>query len=158
MGTAETLHLRRDDADPTKARELLNATTFAAHVLTKSPFGRLDQCGTMHSYAGIALDMALERSHESEIDEVTKCRFLMLPAATWILIAGERLHELCHGDMPEANGGFVTYRQWPRRFCEERWTFWKQRFRELEEPSGIDDQYRGMVSKATEKMEQLERR
>lgn len=110
----------------------------------------------MPSYASIALEMALELSHGSETDDMQIWRMLVLPAATWILVAGEKLHQLSHVTAPEASQYFVTYRKWPSTFCKERWIFWKQQLHQLKEPPGLHMSFQGMASRAEARMNELD--
>lgn len=138
------------------AEDLFNATTFAAHVLASLPDGKFAECGGMHTYADLALEMALELSHDSRTSREYTWQYLILPAATWILIAGQKIHQLCHSDVPEASTGFTTHRQWSRNFCSERWSLWREQMHRLAEPPGVEEKHRGLARRAAIRMDELD--
>lgn len=57
-------------------------------------------------------------------------RMYLPPAATWIMIAGSKIRELCFMDqLPEDDNKHSVQSQWGgRTYCSGRWTFRKRRF------------------------------
>jgi len=85
-------------------------------------------------------------------------RMYLPPAATWIMIAGSKIRELCFMDqLPEDDNKHSVQSQWGgRTYCSGRWTFWKRRFWELAWDTAIDIPCRVYAKTAHKVMDQLD--
>ena len=84
-------------------------------------------------------------------------------AATWVLLAGHRIYELCKTDHDRKDGapGSVHYdNEWlwgkGRGYSLDRWAFWKKRFNEISRTQGCDDKVKDIAAKAASEMEKVE--
>lgn len=85
------------------------------------------------------------------------------PAATWILLAGEKIHELCKSDADRkdgAPGATPAGDDWlwgkGRGFSVGRWALWKKRFEEIATISGLSDDVRDIAARAARAMRKVE--
>lgn len=84
------------------------------------------------------------------------------PAATWILLAGEKIHELCKSDHDRKDGapGSVPANEWlwgkGRGFSVGRWELWQKRFGEIAGTQGLRDDVRDLAARANSEMERIE--
>ena len=84
------------------------------------------------------------------------------PAATWILLAGEGVRELCKNDHDRQDGapGSTSYGdEWlwgrGRGYSLERWTLWKKRFFEIASTKELEDNVTEIAAKAAFEMERV---
>ena len=68
------------------------------------------------------------------------------PAATWILLAGKKIYELCKNGKDDKG----------RDFSLARWALWKEKFGEIAANEELDDSVRSIAEKASAEMESLE--
>ena len=87
----------------------------------------------------------------------------MPPAATWILIAGEKIHALCKVDHDRKDGapGVTPYHdEWlwgkGRGYGLDRWAFWKRRFEEIGKTEGLGEGVRHVAAKAAKRMGEVD--
>ena len=85
------------------------------------------------------------------------------PAATWVLLAGERIYELCKSDHDRkdgAGGSTSDCGEWlwkkGRGYSLERWAFWKQQFSEIATTQGLKDDVKDIAARAAAAMEKTE--
>jgi hypothetical protein len=85
------------------------------------------------------------------------------PAATWILIAGEKIHALCKVDHECRDGApgspVITTRVALGKgqgYSLERWKLWKKRFYEIAATEELKDSIRDIAAKAASKIEEIE--
>ncbi|KAI4717656.1 hypothetical protein E4T48_06132 [Aureobasidium sp. EXF-10727] len=77
---------------------LLYATTFGAVLFARAEFETF-----MPFHASIAMEIGIERPYDEKRELSNEWRMCLPPAATWILIAGDKLYKLCHGTLPCAS-------------------------------------------------------
>ena len=70
----------------------------------------------------------------------------MPPAATWILLAGGKIYELCKSGKDEKSRGFSM----------GRWALWKEKFGEIAVNRELGDDVGNIASKAVSEMERIE--
>lgn len=121
-----------------QAPQLLNAATFAATLLARTSF----DSGELY-YASAAMQEGLEIGYAPQsLSE--EWRVFLPPAATWILIAGPKLRELCLN-------GHRSIAAKP-----EKWVLWKQRFSVFAESIEVDENCRSLSARAARHMEELD--
>lgn len=131
----------------TQAAPFLNATLFAATCLR-----RVSSMVDLSRYAEACLQEAVEHSGAISRPREHAAMFGP-PAAAWILIAGERIYQLCKENYKRENvangiehGGFSL----------ERWAYWKQKFFEMAESEEMEDNARDYARKTGEAMGAVE--
>ncbi|KAG9693587.1 hypothetical protein KCU95_g6872, partial [Aureobasidium melanogenum] len=136
-----------------QAPQLLNITVFAAALMARSE-GSFD----VSFPASIAMEMGVDRPYDNTRESQEEWRMYIPPAATWILIAGSKIREVCYmKELPEAANQHPVRSQWGgRTYCPRRWDFWKRRFRSLAEDVAIDDRCRGYAKQAHDAMNTLD--
>ena len=104
------------------------------------------------------MDDGIDRPYDDTRELQEEWRMYLPPAATWILIAGSKIRELCFMDeLPEdCNQHSVRVKWSARTFCEGRWRFWKQRFWQLAEDAVIDIRCREYAKQAYDAMDKLD--
>lgn len=139
-----------------QAVPLLNATTFGAMYLArgKQPVGML-------VHAEISLMQGIE-VHCQTSDQHRRAAMYVPPAATWILLAGERIYEFCKSDSNRKDGApglTPDGDEWlwgkGRGYSLGRWELWKKRFGEIatmQLPDGVKD----LAARASSEMGQIE--
>lgn len=142
------------DAWLAQATPFLNATSFAATYLSRVP-----SMTGMSLYAELCLMEALEGPYETPEPRYRMAMYVP-PAATWILLAGRRLYQLCKDDYqrndgPSAGGG---ERLWwnGRGFSLKRWAFWKQRFCDITATEGLKGSIGDYARRAADEMGRIE--
>ena len=68
------------------------------------------------------------------------------PAATWILLAGGKVYELCKSGKDDKGRGFSM----------GKWVLWKEKFGEIAANQELGDDVRDIASKAVDEMERIE--
>lgn len=133
-----------------QAPALLNATHFAAKLFNDPSFR-----DGMGYHADRALREGLEKAYDIETREVERAwRMYIPPAVTWVMTAGDILFNLSLDNNTaknESSGHSIE------RFNPERWISWRNRFRAMAERSDIEDDIRGMATRAADEMEKLEK-
>lgn len=131
-----------DEGDWTDAQRttLLNVMTFSALYLAH---GEHDIGMPFH--AEVSLMEGVEtpyQTHEQQRRALTN----VPPAATWILLAGEKVYELCKNGKDDKGRGFSL----------GRWDLWKAEFGEIAANEGLDGRVRDIASKAAAEMGKIE--
>ncbi|KAI5204342.1 hypothetical protein AUEXF2481DRAFT_27210 [Aureobasidium subglaciale EXF-2481] len=136
-----------------QAPQLLNITTFAATLMLRS-----DGCPDLSFFASIAMDEGVDLPYDSKRELHEEWRMYVPPAATWIMVAGSKIRELCFVDeLPEAANRHSVRSHWGgRTYCPARWRFWKQRFDELARDTSIDERCQDFATQAARAMERLD--
>ncbi|KAH0363589.1 hypothetical protein KCU65_g7369, partial [Aureobasidium melanogenum] len=136
-----------------QAPQLLNITVFAATLMARSD-GTFDVLFP----ASIAMELGVDRPYDNTRELGEEWRMYIPPAATWILIAGSKIRELCYTEeLPEAANQHSIRSQWGgRTYCSRRWEFWKQRFQQLAEDTAIDDRCQEYAKQAFGAMDKLD--
>jgi hypothetical protein len=136
-----------------QAPQLLNITIFAANLML-----RADRRPNVSFPASIAMNDGVDKPYDDTRELKDEWRMYVPPAATWILIAGSKIRELCFMDaLPEEDNGHTARLQWGgRTYCPGRWMFWKQRFQQLAEDTAIDVQCHEYAKQAFEYMDKLD--
>ena len=129
-----------DWTDAQKAR-LLNVITFSALCLNH---GQKDIGMSFH--AEVSLMEGIEVAYQTP-EQQRRAATVVPPAATWILLAGEKLYELCKSGKDDKGRGFSL----------RRWALWKEKFGEIATNQEFGDDVRDIASKAAGEMEKLER-
>lgn len=137
-----------------QAVPLLNATTFAAMYLVggRQPIG-------MPFHAEVSLMQGIEVPCETP--EQQRCAIMYVPpAATWILLAGESIHQLCktdHNRKDGAPGSTPSNVSWlwgkGRGYSLERWAFWRGRFSDIARSPNLSDEVKDIASRAASAMD-----
>ena len=125
--------------DAQKAK-LMNVITFSALYLT---YGQKDIGMSFH--AEVSLMEAIEVPYQTP-EQQRRAATVVPPAATWILLAGGKVYELCKSGKDE-NG---------RGFSMGRWALWKEKFGEIAANRELGDDVRNIASKAVSEMERIE--
>jgi hypothetical protein len=135
----------------------LNVTTFGAMYFArgKQPIG-------MAFHAEVSLMLGVEVSWQTPEQQRDAIMYVP-PAATWILIAGEKIHALCKVDHERRDGApgcTRYYDEWlwgkGRGYSLERWALWKKRFHEISATQGLKDSIRIIAAKAAFKIGEIE--
>ncbi|KAG9693694.1 hypothetical protein KCU95_g6347, partial [Aureobasidium melanogenum] len=136
-----------------QAPQLLNITVFAATLMVRSD-GNFD----VSFPASIAMEMGVDRLYDNARQLQEEWRMYIPPAATWILIAGSKIRELCFMDeLSEAANQHSIRSQWGgRTYCPRRWEFWKRRFEQLAEDAAIDGPCQQYAEQAYDAMAKLD--
>ena len=135
---------------------LLNATPFGAMYLVrgKQPVG-------MSFHAEISLMQGIEVRYQTP-DQQRHGVMDVPPAATWILLAGEKIHELCKSDHDRKDGalGSVLANEWlwgkGGGYSVGRWELWKKRFGEIAGTQGLLYDVGDLAARADSEMERIE--
>lgn len=136
-----------------QAPQLLNITVFAATLMVRS-----DGNFNVSFPASIAMEMGVDRPYDNTRELQEEWRMYIPPAATWILIAGSKIRELCFTDeLPETTNQHSIRCRWGgRTFCSSRWDFWKRRFQQLAEDTAIGDRCQEYAKQAYGSMDKLD--
>ena len=137
---------------------LLNATTFGAIYLARAkqpPLG-------MPFHAEVSLMHGVEVPYETP-DQQRYAAMYVPAAVTWILLAGQRVYELCKCDYNRKDGAPGLLRdenEWlwgkGRGYSLGRWALWKKRFGEIAITQGLQDGVRDLAARAISKMGDIE--
>ncbi|MCJ1462811.1 hypothetical protein MMC07_001414 [Pseudocyphellaria aurata] len=140
-----------------QAMPLLNATTFGAMYLAKGkqPIG-------MYFHAEISLMLGIEVPYET-LDQQRRAAMYVPLAATWILLAGKELYELCKNDYDRKDGapGCTPYgEEWlrgkGRGYSLGRWALWKKRFGEIALTQGLPDDVKDISARVNSKIGEID--
>lgn len=108
----------------------------------------------MPHLATICLEDGLEKPYE----DPKQWRAYLKPAATWILIAGQKIRQLCFQDIPAAYRDHATFHQWgDKTFCPERWDYWRKQFWKASRTIELETDYRDIAEQAMKEMDRLDR-
>ncbi|KAL8671695.1 MAG: hypothetical protein Q9168_003817, partial [Polycauliona sp. 1 TL-2023] len=134
----------REPADYTGAERkmLLDVTTFGALFFH---YGEVDLGMSFH--ADVSLEEGIEQEPPQTPEQLRYARTDVPPAATWILIAGQDIYDLCKSR--EVVRG--------RQYDLGRWAFWKTRFRAIAVNEGLTDDVKGYARRAVSRMTEIER-
>lgn len=138
-----------------QAVPLLNATTFGAMSLARGK-----DHGGMAYHAEISLMQGIEGGCQTP--DMQRCAAMYVPpAATWILLAGERIYELCKSDFnrnDRRKGMWGDRGLWGkgRGYSLGRWALWKKTFGEIATTQGLPDGVKDLAAKATSEMDKIE--
>lgn len=137
-----------------QAVPLLNATTFGAMYLAhgRQPIG-------MPFHAEVSFMQGIEVSCQTP--EQLRCAAMYVPpAATWVLLAGKSIYELCKIDHDYRKDGGPPTSLWGqgRGYSLDRWAFWKKRFGEIAKTQGLKDEVKDIAARASLEMEKIEGR
>lgn len=151
------------DAWLAQATPFLNATSFAATCLSRVP-----TMTGMSFHAECCLGQALEGPYETPEPQYHGAMYVP-SAATWILLAGERLYRLCKddyqrrdstsaggGERLSGNGGGGRLSGNGSGFTLKRWAFWKQRFHDITATAEFDSSVRNYAKRAADEMKRIE--
>lgn len=136
---------------------LLNATTFGTTYLArgKQPLG-------MWIYAEISFMEAIEVPYTTP-DQLRRAAVYLPPAATWILLAGEKIHELCKSDLNREDGapgwnmnGDDSLWGKSRGYSLGRWAWWKRGFGEIATMERLQDRLKDFAARASAEMDRIE--
>ncbi len=140
-----------------QALALLNATTFGAMYLA---LGR--QSIGMPFHAEVSLMQGIEVPCQT-LEQQRRAVMYVPPAATWVLLAGERIYELCKIDHDRKDGGpgsTPNGSEWlwgkGRGYSLARWAFWKKRFSEIATTQELKDSVKDIAARAASEMERIE--
>ena len=126
-----------------QAPPLLSATSFAATYLVRN----FENDVSMACYVGESLHQGVVEPCETPEQQYTAVVYLP-PAATWILIAGEKLHQLCKGD--------DRARRMKLQFSLEKWALWRRRFGEIAAAGLLDGRLLDFASRAADEMARID--
>ena len=131
-----------DEGDWTDAQKatLWNVITFSALYLDH---GRKDIGMSFH--AEVSLMEGIEVPYQTP-EQQRRAATVVPPAATWILLAGEKVYELCKSGKDDKGRGFSM----------GRWALWKEKFGEIATNQELGDDVRDIASKAVGEMEKIE--
>ena len=140
-----------------QAKALLNAITFGAMYLI---IGKQDIGMAFH--AEISLMQGIEVPCQTP-EQQRRAVMFVPPAATWILIAGKSIHELCktdHNRRDDTPGSTPIGDEWlwgkRRGYSSGRWGLWKSRFRESATAQGLKDNVKEIAARASSEMDRVE--
>ena len=136
-----------------QAPQLLNITIFAANLMI-----RANNKPNASFPASIAMNDGVDRPYDDTRELREEWRMYVPPAATWILIAGSKIRELCFLDeLPENDNQHSVRSKWGgRTYCRERWMLWKQRFQHLAVDTALDAPCQEHAKRAYEDMDKLD--
>ena len=140
-----------------QAEALLNATTFGAMYLV---IGKQDIGMAFH--AEISLMQGIEVPCQTP-EQQQRALISVPPAATWVLIAGNNIYELCkidHNRQDDAPGSTPIGDEWlwgkGRGYSLGRWGLWKSRFSEIATAQGLNDSVKEISARARSEMDRVE--
>ncbi|KAL8995237.1 MAG: hypothetical protein Q9169_004973 [Polycauliona sp. 2 TL-2023] len=124
-----------------QSKMLLDYTTFGALYFL---YGEVDLGMSFHADVSLAGD--IEQTPYQTSEEQRGARVVVPPAATWILIAGQDLYDLCkaHAEVRE------------RQYDLRRWALWKTRFLAIAVNEGLTDNVKGYAARAVSRMTEIE--
>ena len=131
-----------DEGDWSDAQRaaLLNVTTFSALYLVHGQ-GVIN----MAFHAEVSLMEGIEASYHTN-EEQRRAATVVPPAATWILVAGNEIYQLCKNGQGEKGRGFSL----------ERWEVWRTKFKEIAANEGLGVDVRDVAAKAALIMERIQ--
>ncbi|KAH9876912.1 hypothetical protein IAQ61_002273 [Plenodomus lingam] len=135
-----------------QATPFLNATSFAAKLLSQVP-----EMKDISFHAEVCLNEALEGPYETPSPQARASMYIA-PAATWILLAGEKIYELCKENYKRIDGGVNRdgFLWTGTGFSLPRWKFWKQRLSEISQDTTLEETLRTQARNASTEMERFE--
>ena len=125
----------------------MNATTFGALYLARGiyPIG-------MDRRAEDALMAGIEDYSYDTADEHRRAATVVPPAATWLLLASEKIYELCKNDyMRREDMG-----RYGRGYSLARWSVWKQKFVSITAIDELEQSVRDIAEKAVSEMDRID--
>jgi len=131
-----------DEGDWTDAQRatLMNVVTFGALYLVRGH----TSIG-MSSRAEFSIMDGIELPYQTP-EQQRRAKTLVPPAAEWILLAGEKIYELCKDGRDQQGRGYSLY----------RWALWKRGFVEIAANKGLTDDVKHIASQTAFKMEKIE--
>ena len=133
-----------DEGDWTDAQKatLVNVVTFGALYLAN---GRRDLGMAFH--AEVSFLEGIEEPYQTS-EQQRRAATMVPPAATWILLAGKKIYELCQVDDGKNGKG--------RAFSLERWSLWKSKFGEIATNPALSASVQNIAAKAASEMGEIE--
>lgn len=99
----------------------------------------------MRFHAEVSFMDGIEVAYQTP-QEQRRAVTLVPPAATWILIAGEKIYELCkHGKLDRGRGYSLV-----------RWALWKKKFSEIAVNQGLPKDVTLIAAQAATEMQKIE--
>jgi hypothetical protein len=140
-----------EDAWLNQAPALLNATNFAARYFNGDP-----SMG-MSFYIEPCMREALEGRYGTPRPQACAAMYVP-PAATWILLAGGKIYQLCRDDYQRKDGRLVGHGlAWEGYgFSLDRWALWKQKFGDTMRSEGLESTVQEYARNAAREMERIE--
>ena len=145
-----------EDDRNAQAVPLLNCVTFGAMYLARGrqPLG-------MPFHAEVSLMHGIEVPCQT-LEQRRRAVIYVPPAATWVLLAGEAIYELCKNDHDRKDGapGSTSYGdEWlwgqGRGYSLGRWALWKKRFGEIASAKELKEGVTDIAAKAALEMERV---
>lgn len=132
-----------DEGDWTDAQRatLMNVVTFGALYLT---YGQKDLGMSFH--AEVSFMHGIEESYVTP-EQQRRAITNVPPAATWILLAGKKIYELCSNGKLDRGRGFSL----------ERWALWKSKLGDIGSNPGLPMAVKIIARQAAEEMLAIER-
>lgn len=96
----------------------------------------------MPFHAEVTLLEGVDDSPYQTLEQQRRAPALVPPAATWILLAGEKIYELCRYGNPAEE----------RWYSMKRWDSWKRRFADIAANQWLTPNVREIASKAALEM------
>ena len=97
------------------------------------------------------------------LEQQRRAVMFMPPAATWVLVAGKSIYELCkvdHNCRAGAPGSTPNNDEWMwgkgRGYSLGRWRLWKTRFSEIATAQGLKDSVKQIAARASSGMDRVE--
>ena len=143
--------------EDSQTMRLLNAITFGARYLAlgRHPIG-------MPFHAEVSLMQGIEVPCQT-LEQQQRAATGVPQAATWVILAGERIYELCKIDYDRkdgAPGSTWIGDEWlwgkGRGYSLGRWALWKKRFREIATIQELKDGVKDIAARAASEMERIE--
>lgn len=128
---------------------LLNATRFAAMLLSKNEFA-----SGLPFYTSCFLGAGLEHSWDENSEDIARVgggewEVLLPVATTWLLISGKAIYEHC---LEES-----LYDGWETDTWDlQRWNLWKQQLEQFAERDDFNAECRSLTSQTVKKMVEVE--
>ena len=102
----------------------------------------------MAFHAEVGLMHGVEEPYQTP-EEQRRAPTNVPPAATWILLAGEKIYELCKANLYRKDDQ-------GRGYSLDRWALWKKRFGEIANIQGLTDGVKDIASKAASEIKRIE--
>jgi len=134
-----------DEGDWTEAQRatLISVTTFGALYLAHGlqPIG-------MSFHAEVSFMEGIEVPYGTP-EQQRRAPTNVPPAATWILLAGEKIYELCKSNLDRKDDK-------GRGYTLARWALWKKRFGEIANTEQLNGSVKHIAARAFSEMKRIE--